>query len=56
LAIRFHEQAKAHGIDYISLGPTTAQDDPEYTDAIAAIVRTVPEVFASVEIANRDRD
>lgn len=53
LAVRFSEQCKAQGIDYLSLGPTTAQDDLSYVDAIPAIFRSRPGTFASVEIANR---
>src|SRR5258706_1001882 len=53
LTVRLSEQCKVYGIDYVSLGPTRAHDDPAYIDALAAIFRAVPGVFASVEIANR---
>jgi uncharacterized protein (UPF0210 family) len=53
LAAQLSGEGKANGIDYLSLGPTTAQDDLAYVDAIPAIFRIASGVFASVEIANR---
>ncbi|MEP7287112.1 MAG: DUF711 family protein [Chloroflexota bacterium] len=52
LAARLRETAVAYGIDYLSLGPVGAGDDPDYVDALPDIFQAAEGVFASVEIAN----
>ena len=39
-------------INYLSLGPVSALDDPDYVDAIADVFRHQPSVFATVNIAD----
>ena len=45
--------AFVHGIDYISLGPVPVTDDAAWVDALAEVLGTTENVFASVEIASR---
>ncbi len=52
LAVKLHDECTANGIDYLSLGPASAADDPACIDVIAEVVRSAPNVFAAVEIAH----
>lgn len=44
--------ATQNGIDYLSLGYASAQDAAAYTDAVAPIIASTPNLFASVSIAD----
>jgi len=52
LAVRLHEECATYGIDYLSLGPVSASDDPDYVDALPDILRAATDVFASIDIAS----
>src|SRR5690242_1655805 len=52
LAARLHEEWTTYGIDYLSLGPVSASDDPDYVDALPDILRAATDVFASIDIAS----
>jgi uncharacterized protein len=54
LAARLCEEGNSYGVDYISLGPVAAGDDPDYVDAIPDMIRAANGVFASIEIAHSE--
>jgi uncharacterized protein (UPF0210 family) len=53
LAAQLHEQAAAHGIDYLALGPVSADDDRGYVDALPDIFGAASSVFASINMTSR---
>src|SRR5262249_11758806 len=55
LAARLREESTAYGIGNVGLGPVSADDDPDYVDAIPDILRRAESTFASVEIASRQQ-
>src|SRR5260221_3433124 len=55
LVLRLNAECVAQYIDYLSLGPVSAEDDPDYIDVITDVLRAVPNVFAAVEIAHAQR-
>jgi uncharacterized protein (UPF0210 family) len=55
LAAELHEQAAAYGIDYLALGPVSADDDPDYVDALPDMIRAASNVFASIDMTSRTR-
>jgi uncharacterized protein (UPF0210 family) len=55
LAAQLHEEGAAYGIDYLGLGPVSADDDPDYVDALPDIFRAASNVFASIDMTNRAR-
>jgi uncharacterized protein len=42
------------GIDYLSIGPVNADDDPAYLDALEEIFATVPNTFGTVTMADKE--
>ncbi len=48
-----HDLCRAFGIDYLSLGPVSAEDDPDYFYALAEVLIHMPNMFASAVIADR---
>lgn len=54
-AQRLFSICEQQNINYLSLGPVSADDDPAYVDAIAEIFRRQPSVFASVNIADPEK-
>lgn len=47
------ELCEAFGINYLSIGPVGALDDPLYIDALAEVFAAAPGIFASVNIADK---
>ncbi|GAB4569056.1 MAG: hypothetical protein Kow0077_00950 [Anaerolineae bacterium] len=41
---------KTYGIDYASLGPVCATDDPDYLEAIPALIGATETVFAAIDL------
>jgi uncharacterized protein (UPF0210 family) len=52
LAAQLHEQGAAYGIDYLALGPVSADDDPDYVDALPDVIRAASNVFASIDLTS----
>src|SRR5579859_504003 len=53
--MRLQIECAALSIDYLSIGPASAGDDPAYIDIIADTLLAAPNVFAAVDIANAER-
>lgn len=47
--------AFVHEIDYLSLGPARLDDPPAYSGAVLDLLSATENVFASIEIANRQK-
>jgi uncharacterized protein (UPF0210 family) len=54
-ATRVQELVQNYGIDFLSLGPVHADDDPDYVDAIPDMLEAAEGIFCSVSIADPQR-
>jgi uncharacterized protein (UPF0210 family) len=53
LAIELQDVMRAHGLDYISLGPVRLEHPPSCFDIISEVLDRAKSVFVGMEIANR---
>lgn len=51
-ATRVAELAQSYGIDYVALGPVHTSDDPEYLDAIPAMIAATDSLFFAVTLGD----
>lgn len=54
-ASRVQELAREYGIDYISLGPANASDDPAFVDVIPNMIEATDALFLGISIADLRR-